>query len=110
MVFGRTSRDSDLKDLQKLTRNLSETADELLEEAEDERRFDALPEFVVREIREVRVKAASKEDAIEIAKVAFKHGQDEDRHIDRDYLLDRIKGDTIDKIRRVSIRAAKYFD
>lgn len=111
MSFGRTSRDPDLRNLQNITRNLSETADELLEEQEEQRRFDELPEFVVVEMREVRVKAANREDAVEIAKVAFKHGQDEDDRIDRDELPSRrILGDTMEKIRRVSIRAKRYFD
>lgn len=111
MTFGRASRDPDLKDLQKLTRNLSETADDLLEEQEDKRRFDALPEFVIREVREVRVKARTEADAIEIAKIAFKHGQDEDNRIDRDLLSsNRIRGNTISKIRRVSTKVARFFD
>lgn len=116
MPFGRASRDSDLKDLQKITRNLRQTTDEIVEEEEDrreaeeaQRRFDALPEFVIREVREVTVKARTEADAIEIAKIAFKYGQDEDNSIDRDRLSsDRIKGNTISKIRRVVVKVARY--
>lgn len=118
MAFGRTSRDSDLKDLQNITRNLRHTTDEIVEEEEElraaeeaQRRFDALPEFVIREVREVTVKARTEAEAIEIAKIAFKHGQDEDNRIDRDRLSsDRIRGNTISKIRRVAVKVSKYLD
>lgn len=118
MAFGRASRDSDLKDLQNITRNLRHTTDEIVEEEEElraaeeaQRRFDALPEFVIREVREVTVKARTEAEAIEIAKIAFKHGQDEDNRIDRDRLSsDRIRGNTISKIRRVAVKVSKYLD
>jgi hypothetical protein len=102
MSFGRAARDPDLKNLQKLTDKLLDTA----EVAEEER---DLKEYVVREVREVLVKAANQDDAIKVAKVAFKYGQDADNKIDRDYLPWDIKGNTIDKIRRVSIRAIRHF-
>jgi hypothetical protein len=79
-------------------------------EAERQERYDAFPEFVVQERREVTVKAANMKDAIALASAAFDHGQEEDHSIDR---FDRpwgIEGDTVDEIRTVNIKATEIDD
>lgn len=69
-------------------------------------RFDAMPVFVVREIREVRVKAEDVTDAINIASSAFKEGQSSDYSV-RFGKPFGVEGDTIDKIRTVNIKAVE---
>ena len=74
------------------------------ERAEREREeFEAMPEFVVRESREVTVKANSMNDAVALASAAFKEGQRDDFSIKwgRPWGVD---GDTIDGIRTVNIK------
>lgn len=82
-----------------------------LQEERRAERFEAFPEFVVRETREVTVKAANMQDAISLASVAFKHGQDDDDHTIDSYNRPwHTEGDTIDAIRTVSIKAVEQDD
>lgn len=73
---------------------------------ERDARFAKMPEFVVRESREVTVKAENMQDAIALAAAAFKEGQDDDHTIKwrRPY---GVEGDTIDKIRVINVKAAQ---
>lgn len=75
--------------------------------AEQERqRVAAFPHFVVREIREVTVKAENLPDAIALANAAFKEGQDEDFTIKRGKPYN-VDGDTVDQIRVVNVKAVE---
>lgn len=67
-------------------------------------RFDRMPLFIVRETREVRVKAEDMQDAIALACAAFKDGQDDDNTI-KWHKPFGIEGDTIDKIRVINVKA-----
>lgn len=69
-------------------------------------RFDAMPHFVVRETREVTVKAENMQDAIALAGAAFKEGQDSDYTI-KWHKPFGIEGDTVDKIRITNVRAVE---
>lgn len=73
---------------------------------ERDARFAKMPEFVVRETREVTVKAENMQDAIALAAAAFKDGQDDDDTIKwhRPY---GVEGDTVDKIRIINVKAAQ---
>lgn len=72
-------------------------------------RFDAFPEFVVREYREVTVKARNEHEAKLIAEVAFKKGQDDNDSVRRHLRYD-LEGNTIDRIRRVAVKVAQFLD
>lgn len=67
-------------------------------------RFDRMPVFIVRETREVRVKAEDMQDAIALANAAFKEGQDDDHTIKWNKPFG-IEGDTIDKVRIINVKA-----
>lgn len=69
-------------------------------------RVAAFPEFVVRETREVTVKADNMQDAIALASAAFKEGQDSDYTIKWGKPYD-VDGDTIDKIRVTNVKAVE---
>lgn len=73
-------------------------------EAEAER-FKNMPVFIVRETREVRVKAEDMQDAIALANAAFKEGQDEDDWGIKWHKPFGVDGDTIDRIRTVNVKA-----
>lgn len=67
-------------------------------------RFDRMPVFIVRETREVRVKADDMQDAIALASAAFKEGQDDDHTIKWNKPFG-VEGDTIDKVRVINVKA-----
>lgn len=67
-------------------------------------RFDAMPYFMVRETREVRVKASNMQDAIALAACAFKEGQDSDGGIKWRKPFG-VEGDTVEPIRVVNVKA-----
>lgn len=69
-------------------------------------RFEKMPVFVVRETREVRVKADDMQDAIALASAAFKEGQDSDHGIKWSKPFG-VEGDTIDRIRVVNVKAVE---
>lgn len=71
-----------------------------------ERRFNEMPVFVVRETREVRVKASDMQDAIALASAAFKEGQDSDHGIKWGKPFG-VEGDTIDRIKVVNVKAVE---
>lgn len=73
-------------------------------------RYEAMPHFVVRETREVTVKAESMNDAIALASAAFKEGQDEDDWSIKWRKPWGVEGDTIDEIRTVNIKASEVDD
>lgn len=67
-------------------------------------RFEAMPYFMVRETREVRVKASNMQDAIALAASAFKEGQDSDGGIKWSKPWG-VEGDTVEQIRVVNVKA-----
>ncbi len=77
-----------------------------LEEQARQERFENFPEFIVREVREVRVKAGNGGDAIALATAAFKEGQDHNHSIKwgRPW---GVEGDTIGPIEVVNVKAGK---
>lgn len=73
--------------------------------AEQERqRVAAFPHFVVRETREVTVRAENMNDAISIANKAFKDGQSDDNTVKWGTPFG-ITGDTVDQIRTTNVKA-----
>lgn len=85
-------------------------AEELaIREAERQQEIANFPEFIVRETREVAVKAENLTDAIALASAAFKYGQDGDNEILRGRPWG-IDGDTADKIRTTNIKAVELED
>jgi len=98
----------DAKEQLRAERRAEEARQAVIREARRKERFEAFPEFVVRQTREVTVKASDMQDAISLASAAFKHGQEADYSIPRfdrpDY---RTEGDTIDRIRTVSVKAVE---
>lgn len=69
-------------------------------------RMEAMPEFVVREVREVRVKAEDMQDAIALAACAFREGQSSD-HTIKWHRPFGVEGDTIEPIRVVNVKAVE---
>lgn len=69
-------------------------------------RFEAMPHYMVRETREVRVKAENMQDAIALAACAFKEGQDRDGRIKWSKPFG-MEGDTVEPIRIVNVKAVE---
>lgn len=132
-LFGTTPKDPALRELERVNKQVRKDAERAQREAaraaEEERRrerdrierearkrrFDAFPEYIVREVREVTVKAANRSDAEELAKLAFKYGQDSIN--DDEYRISRVanrpwslEGNTISKISRVALKVARFLD
>lgn len=92
---------------QKAERKAENARLEVIRAKAREERFEAMPEFVVRESREVTVKAETMSDAIELASIAFEKGQEDDYSLNSFDKPWRTEGDTIDKIRTVNIKAVE---
>lgn len=77
--------------------------------AAEKARFEAMGHYMVRETREVRVKAGNMQDAIALAAAAFKEGQDEDGTI-KWHKPWNVEGDTVEQIRIVNVKAVEDDD
>lgn len=84
-----------------------ESEERRVRRAELEReRFEKMSHFVVRQTREVTVKAENMTDAIALASAAFKEGQDSDFGIKWRKPFGT-EGDTVDEIRITNIKAVE---
>lgn len=97
------------KEIERRERNRLAEQRRAREAADRQARFEAMPEYIVTESREVRVKASTHADAIALAAAAFKEGQDADFSIrwGRPW---GIEGDTIGPITSGNIKAKKDED
>lgn len=94
------------KELERVERARQNAIINARNEQRKQERFDAFPEFVVRETREVLVKAANHTDAIALAGAAFKEGQQDDHRIKRGGPWG-VEGNTVGPIEVLNIKAGK---
>lgn len=94
------------KDARKQARREEQARAHAAAEAARRERFAAMDEYVIRETREVTVKAKDLPNAISLASVAFLEGQDHANRIKWGRPFG-VEGDTVDKIRVISVKGVE---